>query len=508
MIAALLSGILVASASPAGANLFTKIVKMAEEAGDAGKLARHGLPELQDAHRLITALPSDLRQGALAARVTPEGHWRLVNAAGEVATAATPEELASTLRWLVPEAAETPGGRISFYLEPETAMARKSRLDDLPKGAQLQLVFDGTSFPLIRSGTGETARVFAEIRDYLVVELTDQSRFGEAVWQLRRPLRRADLRVLSLDPQGPSRLPGAARFEADAKVPAPEAANPFAFAEVMRSLRGQTVVITGQVDGALLKFEPLSGGTRTVHIAELFAAAARFDVNLVLINATSARQPGVRNWLLQPAGVAGLEEAASGASMGDFFGILASSRGRLLISATADGGSHVRVTAMPAESVLPPASGRAVPGRQPSLAEDVFAEIVSNATGQVLTSGIEAAVTSQARQQELDDRIIPGIPSAYQFGYLGLLVLGFVGAPVALGWWRRLWPLAARASYRSALRYWLMRVIRLPLFVLLWLPAVSLPALVVLALRQIGAGLRLVWAILTWPFRRLSSRTG
>jgi hypothetical protein len=112
----------------------------------------------------------------------------------------------------------------------------------------------------------------------------------------------------------------------------------------------------------------------------------------------------------------------------------------------------------------------------------------------VVTSAIDASLTSAERERELEQRIIPGIPSDIQFGYLGMLIIGLMGLPAALAWWRRVWPAERREEYGVAIGYHAARLVRLVVFALAFLPLVGTPALLwTLALQ--------VWAFITLPVR-------
>ena len=57
--------------------------------------------------------------------------------------------------------------------------------------------------------------------------------------------------------------------------------------------------------------------------------------------------------------------------------------------------------------------------RSPSRpASEVFSDLVADVAGRVLTDGVQASLRNAERQQELDQRIVPGIPSEAQFLYL------------------------------------------------------------------------------------------
>ena len=87
-----------------------------------------------------------------------------------------------------------------------------------------------------------------------------------------------------------------------------------------------------------------------------------------------------------------------------------------------------------------PAGGGARP------VSDLFTGMVSDITGKVVTTAVQANLRSAERQQELDRRIMPGIPSSLQAVYLALMVLGLFGVPLSRLWWQT--DLAARDCRR------------------------------------------------------------
>jgi hypothetical protein len=101
---------------------------------------------------------------------------------------------------------------------------------------------------------------------------------------------------------------------------------------------------------------------------------------------------------------------------------------------------------------------------------DLFSGIVSDITGRVITTGLQAEMRSAERQAELDQRLIPGIRSDFQIGYLVLVMLGLFGVPVSRAWWRRLWPPETAAEYAGRVGYLAARLVRTLVFLLLFLP--------------------------------------
>jgi hypothetical protein len=129
----------------------------------------------------------------------------------------------------------------------------------------------------------------------------------------------------------------------------------------------------------------------------------------------------------------------------------------------------------------------------------ILAEVVSEVAGTVLANGIRMDLVRARRQEELDQRIVPGIPSDIQFAYLGLLALGLMSLTVARSWWARLWPQEQRAAYARPAGYRAALIVRGMIFVLLFLPPVAPFAFVWGALSSL-----LGWLML--PLRRRNRR--
>lgn len=478
-----LVSLLLGPTTPAAANWLTKLAREAGEAG--GKGGKLGLGALDNPAAFVKALPAGEKGVALAAHATPEGHWRFVNRDGAEFTAGTPDEMGRVGQALAPEAGTD--SRLALYLSEDSVLAGRAHLDSLPRDADLNVVVGRQAYPLKRGNADGGSRLYATIKPNVVAEITDKAAFEEVLWQLARPLNKADVRVVALEPGGPQTLARVPRRDPATGRAMVDALDPYKLDKALAALRGQTVLVGGRIEGRFLHFQPASGPERTLVVADLTKAAEAADVNLVILQSTSARQPGGRNWLWQRIEVDGLQDALQRATFADFLDALGLRRGKLAVSAVPDGSSRVVVRAEPAGVPAEPVSGKV------SAWTD---EIISQVTGNVLTNAIEAHALSKERQEELDARIVPGIPAAIQYGYLGALVLGLIGLPVARGWWAKVWPPERREEYAGALGYHAARLVKGVMMVLLFLPLVALPALAVQLVRQL-------WWFVSAPFRFL-----
>ena len=127
-------------------------------------------------------------------------------------------------------------------------------------------------------------------------------------------------------------------------------------------------------------------------------------------------------------------------------------------------------------------------------ASDIFSDLVADVAGRVLTDGVQASLRNAERQQELDQRILPGIPSDAQFLYILLMAIGLAGLPVSRRWWQRVWPPEQATEYAGRSGYWAARAVRGAMFLFVFLPLASQPALVVHIVQS-------TWQLITTPLR-------
>ncbi len=482
------AALLVAAAPPvAQANWLTRLAREAGEAGGtaATRAAKYGIGGLDRAAAHIKALPATAKSVALAAHATPEGHWKFVNRDGDVFTAGTPDELTRAVPTLLPDAPSD--AKLALYLTEDTVFGERALIKELPEGAALHVVVGSDSYPLVR--TGESGALFAEVRPHLRVALKEAGLFEEAVAQLERPLSRSSIRTIALEPGGPAALSSSPRLEPGTRAALVDKIDPAELAGALRSVRGQTVLVTGRTEDNLLHFRPDSGPEQSLKILDVIRAAEAADVNLVILHAPVPRQPGGRNWLWQRIAVDGLDDALKRATFGDFLDALGASRGAFRVTVSREGNGRVMIHAAPDDFSVEPITG---------VVGDWVSTVASNITGNVVTGAVDVHARDEARQEELDRRFIPFIPSDYQIAYIVGLVAGVMGWPVARTWWQRLWPEEQRSEYRGLLGYRAAQGVRLLAFLLVFLPVAGLPALFVSLILQLFGIAMLPFRFLRW----------
>lgn len=482
----------------ADAHWLTKLLKEAGEAGQdaAGTAGRLGVGKLDDAASLAKVLPkAEAGSGlAFAAHVTPEGHWKFVTRDGEAFTAATPDEMARAVKVLVPDAdADAP---LSLYLTEDSVFRRAEYMSDLPSGSKLHLLSGGKTFKIEKRATPKGSAWFARARGNILVSLKSRADFSEALWQLDRGISKADVRVLSLKPGGPGLLPSVARRAESGDVPVADVVDPAKLSEALSHLRGQTVLITGRVKGDVIDVIPSSGSPKTLSLTDIRKSAAAADVNLIVLHSANPLQPGAQNWLWQTVTVDALDQALKKTTFGDFVDALAGRRGELVMQIERGAsGNRVRLEA------IPKPQGFDVVDSVGSWVGDAVSEVAGN----VVTEGVSAFVTSKERQKELNQRIVPGVPSDYQFYLIAAFVMGLLGWRLASGWFERVWPKEDRQEYRGRFGYLAARAVRGLVFLVIFLPLVGPIALLGTLVTWVLDIVLFPWRLIRGMFRSRSA---
>lgn len=465
---------LIASAA-AQANWLTSLTK---GAGKAAHNAETHLGPVGRAAGHVADLPVSARS-ALAAHATPEGHWQFVNREGQVFTAGTADEMSRVAAALLPEGARD--GKLALYLSEDSVFANSAALDALPYNAALHLVTAKGAVELGRSGTGA---LIAKVRPNVTLALEGRQAFDDAMAFLSRPLNKSNIRTLAVEPDGAKYLSSAPKLDPDSKLPLVDAVHPDLIGRAFASLRGQTALVVGRIDGGNIAFQPSSGAEVSRSLAELREAARAYDVNLVLLHADTPRQPGGRNWFWQKIEIGGFSDAMSKATFADFVDALAARGGTMHLTAAGDGPGRVQLAAI-AEAQ----GGGAVQSVQSTLTE-----WTGHVTGEIATKAIDVFARDEARDSELDARIVPWVPTYIQIPYLAGIIAGLISWASTWPLWQRVWPLRARAPDERWFVHLLRALPNAAAFLLLFLPVAGLPVFVVAMM--VG-----LWQAVLAPFR-------
>ncbi|MBS0240666.1 MAG: hypothetical protein JSS20_00725 [Proteobacteria bacterium] len=435
---------------------------------------------LEAVARFVAALPQEGDVIPLAGTATEVGHWRLVNKAGEPFTAASRTELDKAWQVVAPKAAGTLD-RVTIYLTPESVFRYRAAIRELPAELSLRVLIDGQSYGLRRIGEGEAQGLTIDLPSGLAVKATTRAQYDEIAWQLRRRLVRERIRILALEPGGPTVLPRAPEIDPDSRSARPDAIDPEHVLVALRALGGQTALIAGRLDRGRLFYKSAGGTEGAVLVAELAAAAAASDVNLIVLGTDSPRQPGTRNMLWLRVGLPNMGKAAGNGSLGETLRTLAGEPARLVASPAGENRQSVELALRPERS-----ASRGSIGVITDAVAGTLSGLMPETTGALSIESIEARLISSSRQAELDRRIVPGVPSLVQYGLAALFLAGMPAFPTLARWWRRLWPIEIAQDYASRSGHVLARLIRGLAFGLIFVPLAALPALLVRCAQAVG----------------------
>ncbi len=446
---------------------------------DGARVPRHPSAALEHAARYMMALPGKADSVALAAQGTQEGHWRFVNRAGEMFTVGTPDEMKRVISVLYPEA--NASARVLLYLTGDTVFRHRATLKALPASADLNMVVRGRSYRL-RRVSSEPERLLAEVRSNLGLETRDERLFHELLWHLRRPLRAARVRVLALEPGGPSALAAWPRIDPATGRALVDVIDPARLPAAIGSVTGQMLIVVGRVEAGVLHIRASSGQEHRLPVSALIEAAADADANLIVLQTgATPRQPSGRNALWQGTQGPDAEAALQRAEVADLLSGLAGPGRRLALAASAAGERAVLdMTASSDPEGSPPAQSAA--GR--------LSGLVGELTARAVLTGVQANLVGAEQQRELDRRLLAAIPAALQTGYLAAVALGLLGVPVARVWWSRIWAPESASEYAVRGGYWAACAVRHLVFLLLFVPLVAAAAAPYSVAREVWEGIR------------------
>ncbi|HRD76778.1 MAG TPA: hypothetical protein PK264_12725, partial [Hyphomicrobiaceae bacterium] len=267
-------------------------------------------------------------------------------------------------------------------------------------------------------------------------------------------------------------IPVRPRIDKATKQSQADIVDPDRIAGALSALRGQTALIVARRDGERLVIQPQRGGERAILIKDVVGAATTGDVNLMVLASAAPRQPSGRNWLWLKVEVPGLDHAAARPTVGDMLAALAGKSDTLAVA----------VTPVDADRIILKAQRIGDLGAEPSRVGAFLDEMATAITGNVGIDAIEGWMTSRSRAGELRWRLVPGVPSIVQWGWLALIAAGLVALPVARRWFAALWPPEERSEYAAWRGYAAAVAMRCTLLVALFLPLAGLPALLAGAL--------------------------
>ncbi len=454
-------------------------------AGLTGAFGTEAWDGLDHIHAHISSLKVAPGRGLIGAAATEVGHWHFVNRSGERFTAADREEIKRGLGLLAPEAAGEPR-RLAIYIDTRTLFEHAGQLSALPPMSSMSVISDGRAFPVFAFGNGSLPRKAVEILPNILVETESKAAFDEVRWQLSRPLDRARVRTLALTPGGATAITRTPTIDRPSRLAKPNSIDPAHLADGLSRLTGQYVLVSGRLSGEQLLFNPENGPRSSVSIAILEAKARRHDVNLMIVSASSPRQPGTRSWLWMKSGLSTVDAAVSHRQLGPFLVALAGDV-ELLVRPEAINARRVGLEVIPMADALKAGQESPLGGWTGAMSEKL-SDLVSDTSGRISVEALRLRLPSRVRQREIDRRILPWLRSDLQI-VIGLILLsGVVTLPVQLSWWRSLWPAEIRQEYAGFGGYALAVLARWLGFAIFFLPLAALPAIPLAVWRLFSGG--------------------
>lgn len=498
------------------AGVFGSLVrKAAREASDApGSLGR----KLDfDSLKHFDVEPGVSRVG-LSAR--SDGTVLLKTAGGEellIRSADDVEKALSNLSKKLKKRDGSAGGKARFFVSKDHLFGAPKASLILSKMKGLQLITGKkTSLPVLRISDEVGRKVWAvQVRKGILAVTPDAKSLKEAVWRMGHAFNSADIHVVSFSRKAQG-IPSAMPFTRGGRVPEPTLISPQQLETAFKALRGKKLVVTGKVEGDVLLVKAGAQKVQRLSIADMRAKASAANVDLIVLGGKKATQPGKKS-LFGRADDKRLATAFDTHTYGDFLAALGGRKSPMVVHGNAVGQNHMIWRSVP--------TARA---HAPTLRERMGEETIG---GAIVRFGVQRATLSAAKnqsrtddassvsaesevtvelsaknerwQEELERRIIPGIPFYLQVMYVINIVCGLLAWSVSNWLWDKIWRRGAREAFHSAWKWHGYRLFRTLGLVLGLMGGLGLFLFVIHGAIQIWETARLVFFILTWPFRKV-----
>lgn len=430
-----------------------KVAKTGKLAGTGVALVGAGV--LSDSVRFISRLgPADASTRRLAAGFDADGTFHMADARGTEWAARTPEQLMRALdqaarKQDVSDASVQAAEPLVLYLPDDQLWQHRTGVATLPPSVELRIVHRGKQdYALVRN-QDDTGPLAVEIRAGVRAAPINASSFDEILFRAERPLPKGSMRLIRLETGASSPLPAAPTL--GSKIPNVDSVDPATLTQQLRRVRGQTVVVSGRIEDGILIADAGKSGTNRIPLSRLQEAAAVSDVNLVVVGLSSAVQPGKVGWLGPSAQFKRLEHAWAQSTYGDFLASLARDDAPMILTASPITGKHVVISA-----------------RSRSAKPDGIIDHELGSGRWVHVADIVAR--TREVEQEHDDRVVSWVPTSLQWIPLANFVLGLMAIGTAMSLFNRLWREPQQSSHTSVSWRGTIRVSRVLVFLVLFLP--------------------------------------
>lgn len=345
----------------------------------------------------------------------------------------------------------TPGSsRLALVIRASDLPGDMQQFDNLPH--DWPVFIEGKKHRLFELHRGESA---ALSYNNVVLRVKTMDEVRDGLWMLQRPSMARAVRFVKLDKKAASALPS----NTYASGFAVESVAADGLIDSMKSVRNQTLVLSGRIiDGQL---RGSAKDSFAVPMQKLQQVADKNDIRLVVLDSD---QPDlVLKKVSHSMRQAVKDNHAQYESIGDFFNRLSDpdSPNRLELHASRSGENQIAIQWQATKAVT---TGNMF---------NTNAEILKHMPVHLLLHSTLFYIQDQERSKELDDRIIPNVPSTIQFYVIISVVLGFTALGTSWRLWRKLWPRRMRSEYRYLLVFMLQWSLHRLLFLLLFIPTLG-----------------------------------
>lgn len=306
----------------------------------------------------------------------------------------------------------------------------------------------------IRSHKGKTFSFIAHPSESKIIDrnisvaVSDIASLKTVLWQLQRPVTSSKIRLVQLADSAEVVL---AKQNYGSKLVVDEVGVNKVI-DAISSMRQQTLIISAKINNGVL-----IQGKHKIALADLEAAAAKRDVNLIVLESDKPKKTLLqlaKDWQLKQN-----SDVLLSYSSGDFFNAF----------------SPKNVSDVVPIEIAPSGQLRTALHFEQTKSEKAI-EIESKGLDlsllplRVLTNSVTLYQPNEARTKELDRRIDPRLPSWVHITLLFSFVMGIVAVHASWFLYQKLWRSPNKANYKNWFLFILAYVVHRLSFVLFYLP--------------------------------------
>lgn len=292
----------------------------------------------------------------------------------------------------------------------------------------------------------------------VVLTVKDVTQLKSALWHMQRQVINRKAHLISLA----SDLHQGLKKGTDLNGHSRESVGLAVLPEAFSKLKRETIVLVAQTEKGLIRAIEDTGQSAELRISELTKAAEQYDINLIFIDSADTQRS-----LEEISGKLPASDSADPNSTINFYNqLIDPNQGTLNLSIHASGRSQSLVHSTYKSTTAPSP-------KQSDHSADIHQlqqeEALKFTTGLTIR-GITYYHPDEARSEELENRIIPGIPSFVQYYAILSFILGCIALTTSWRFWNAIWKPARPVSISGWLLYALIWPLHKAAFLVLYLP--------------------------------------